>query len=66
MLKFNTDGTVEYAEVEIYSASEQSYFKLSKYTDMDRQSKEVFVRRGMKCAFVRASENAEIRFVPLI
>ena len=66
MLKFNTDGTVEYAEVEIYSASEQSYFKLSKYAEVDRQSKEVFVRRGMKCAYVRASENAEIRFVPLV
>ena len=66
MLKFKTDGTVEYAEVEIYSASEQSYFKLSKYAEVDRQSKEVFVRRGMKCAYVRASDNAEIRFVPLI
>ena len=64
MLKFDT--IEEYAEVEIYSASEQSYFKLSKYTDTDRQSKEVFVRRGMKCAYVKASENAEIRFVPLI
>lgn len=66
MLKFETDTSSEYAEVEIYSASEQSYFKLSKYTDLDRQSKEVFVRRGMKCAYVKASENAEIRFVPLI
>jgi len=66
MLKFHTDAVEEYAEVEIYSASEQSYFKLSKYTDTDRQSKEVFVRRGMKCVYVKASENAEIRFVPLI
>ena len=66
MLKFKTDGETEYAEVEIYSASEQSYFKLSKYADIDRQSKEVFVRRGMKCAYVKASENAEIRFVPLV
>lgn len=66
MLKFKTDTSAEYAEVEIYSASEQSYFKLSKYTDIDRQSKEVFVRRGMKCAYVEASENAEIRFVPLV
>jgi hypothetical protein len=66
MLKFRTDGETEHAEVEIYSASEQSYFKLSKYADVDRQSKEVFVRRGMKCAYVEASENAEIRFVPLV
>jgi hypothetical protein len=66
MLKFNSNAIEEYAEVEIYSASEQSYFKLSKHADTDRQSKEVFVRRGMRCAYVEASKNAEIRFVPLV
>ena len=67
MLKFKKEHeTAEHAEVEIYSASEQSYFILSKYTDVDKQSKEVFVRRGMKCAYVSASDNAEIRFIPLV
>jgi len=66
MLKFDAESMDEFAEVEIYSASEQSYFKFSKYTNTDKQSKEVFVRRGMKCAFIKASENAEIRFVPLV
>lgn len=66
MLKFHSELTDEFAEVEIYSASEQSYFKFSKYTSMDSQSKEVFVRRGMKCAYIQASEQAEIRFVPLV
>lgn len=66
MLKFRSEVGDEFAEAEIYSASEQSYFKFSKYTSTDRQSKEVFVRRGMKCAYIATSEQAEIRFIPLV
>lgn len=56
----------ERAEVKIYGASEQSYFTLSKSTSKDDQSKEVYVRKGMKCEFVMATYNAMIKFVPLV
>lgn len=65
-LTFDRDHENEFAEVEIYGASERSCFKLKKYTDIDRQSKEVFVRKGMKCAYLCTSDNAEIKFIPLI
>ena len=65
-LTFDREREGEFAEVEIYGASEKSSFKLKKYTDIDRQSKEVFVRKGMKCVYLRTSDNAEIKFIPLI
>ena len=65
MLEFSGDD-LEHAEVRIYGASGKNYFTLEKYTDKDGQSKEVFVRKGMKCMFISASDNAEVKFVPLI
>lgn len=55
----------EYAVAKIYGASGKYSFEFSKYTDTDHQSKEVFVRKGMKCEFVESSEHAIIKFVPL-
>ena len=66
MLTFDRECECEFAEAEIYGASEKSSFKLKKYTDVDRQSKEVFVKKGMKCAYVGASDHAQIKFVPLV
>lgn len=57
---------VEHAEVRIYGASGKTYFTLSKFTDRDNQSKEVLVRKGMKCLYVSASANAMIKFYPLV
>lgn len=65
MLKFKEEG-YEFAEVKLFGASGKSFFTFSKYTDRDSQSKEVYVRRGMKCEYVGSSENAEIVFVPLV
>lgn len=65
MLVFNAPG-IERAEVRLYGASGQSYFTFSKVTEQDRQTKEVFVRKGMRCEYVSASDNAEIKFVPLV
>ena len=65
-LSFNGDYEGEAAEVEIYGASEKFGFTLRKCADIDRQSKEVFVRKGMKCAFMMATEKAEIKFYPLM
>lgn len=65
MLDFH-GSDIEYAELRIFGASGKSYFTFSKCTDRDNQSKEVFVRKGMKCAYITASQNAVIRFVPLI
>ena len=56
----------EYAEVNIYGASGKSFFTFSKYARTDYQSKEVFVRKGMKCEFVTASPNATVKFIPLV
>ena len=65
MIEFH--GTdIEYAEAQIYGASGRSFFTFSKCTNRDNQSKEVYVRKGMKCEFITASKNAVIKFVPLI
>lgn len=65
MLEFE-DSNNEHAVVYIYGAKGETGFEFSKYTDRDSQSKEVFVRKGMKCEYVSASETAIIKFVPLI
>lgn len=65
-LSFNSNDEGEAAEVEIYGASEKFGFTLRKCADIDRQSKEVFVRKGMKCVFMMATEKAEIKFYPLM
>ena len=64
-LEFNSPG-IEHAEVRIYGASGQTYFTLSKYTECDNQSKEIMVEKGMQCEYVSASDNAEIKFYPLV
>ena len=71
---FPTDGYVmlefesakEFAKVNIYGANGQSFFEFEKRPDIDIHSKEVFVKRGMKCLFQSCSDNAKIRFIPLV
>lgn len=61
--------TIERAEVRIYGAKHDKkmpYFTFKKSTEQDAQSKEVFVRKGMKCRVITRSECATISFVPLI
>lgn len=66
-LRLDFDGEeVEFAEANIYGAGGKSYFVFSKHTERDNQSKEVYVRKGMQCEFVRTSENARIKFIPLV
>ena len=73
-LVFPTDGYMmlefeaakDFARVNIYGASESSYFEFEKRPDIDIHSKEVFVKKGMKCEFIHASKNAVIKFVPLV
>ena len=65
MLEFE-DSNNEHAVVYIYGAKGETGFEFSKYTDRDNQSKEVFVRKGMKCEYVSASETAIIKFVQFI
>ena len=65
MLEFNNQ-TNQHAIVHIYGANGNTGFEFSKYTDRDNQSKEVFVRKGMRCEFVSASDSAEVKFVPLV
>ena len=64
MLKFDND--FDYATVNICSASGKSFFIFEKRPNIDIHSKEVFVRKGMKCEFVMSSCGAEVRFIPLI
>lgn len=64
MLEF--DSPSDYAKVNIYGADEQSYFEFSKPKDIDIHSKEVFVKKGMKCRYVDCSNGGKIKFVPLV
>lgn len=64
MLKFDND--FDYAKVNICSASGKSFFIFEKKQNVDIRSKEVFVRKGMKCEFVISSCGAEVLFIPLI
>lgn len=64
MLEFNNSEA--YAIVNIYGASGQSYFEFEKRKGVDIHSKEVFVKKGMKCGYVMASSGAKIKFVPLV
>ena len=74
MFVFPTDGYImlefeeakEFAKVYIYGASEQSYFEFEKREGIDIHSKEVFVKKGMKCKYIGASYGARIKFVPLV
>jgi len=71
---FPTDGYImlefesarDFAKVNIYGASEQSYFEFEKRAGIDIHSKEVFVKKGMKCEYINTSNGARIKFVPLV
>ena len=71
---FPTDGYVmlelesadEFAKVNIYGASGQSFFEFEKQPRIDIHSKEVFVKCGMKCQYVSKSSGAKIKFIPLV
>lgn len=64
MLEFGDAS--DFAQVRIYGASGQSFFRFEKQSGVDIRSKEVFVKRGMKCEFVVASKGASIKFIPLV
>lgn len=64
MLEF--DNAQDFAIVNIYGASGNSYFMFEKRQGIDIHSKEVFVKKGMKCQYVNASNGAHIKFVPLV
>lgn len=64
MLEF--EDAAQTAEVRIYGASGKSYFTFSKRQGVDVRSKEVFVRKGMKCAFIGSTDRAAVKFVPLV
>lgn len=74
MFVFPTDGYImlefdneqEFASVQIYGASAKSFFVLEKMPQINIHSKEVFVKCGMKCKYVRKSSGARIKFVPLV
>lgn len=64
MLEFEAEN--EFAKVNIYGASGQSFFEFEKQPHIDIHSKEVFVKCGMKCEYVFKSSGAKIKFVPLV
>ena len=64
MLEF--ESSKEHASVNIYGSSGKSYFEFEKRPDIDIHSKEVFVKRGMKCEYKDASKGSKIKFVPLV
>lgn len=71
---FPTDGYVmlefknasDYAGVNIYGSNGQSHFVFEKRANIDIHSKEVFVKKGMKCQYFKCSSGAEIKFIPLV
>lgn len=62
--------SIEEAEVRIYGSKYDGkglcWFTFKKSTEHDTQSKEVFVRKGMRCKIIYRSPQAFISFVPLI
>lgn len=64
MLEF--ESSEDFAKVNIYGANAQSYFEFEKREGIDIHSKEVFVKKGMRCGYVSASPGAKIKFVPLV
>lgn len=64
MLEFENDSSS--AKVFIYGANEQAGFVFEKIPTIPIHSKEVFVRKGMKCEFKDASSGAKIKFIPLV
>jgi DNA-binding CsgD family transcriptional regulator len=64
MLEF--DGSDDYAKVFIYGASGTMSFAFEKPPYINIHSKEVFVRKGMRCEYHDASKGAHVKFVPLV
>lgn len=64
MLEFQSAS--DYASVGIYRTNGKKLFTFEKPKNIDIHSKEVFVRKGTKCEFIDSSENAVIKFVPLV
>ena len=64
MLEF--ESAKDFATVNIFGASGQSFFTFEKQPGIDIHSKEVFVKKGMKCQYITASQDAKIKFVPLV
>lgn len=62
--------TIERATVRIYGAKHDKtgmpFFVFSKSTEQEAQSKEVFVRKGMKCRVMDKTEYCTVSFVPLV
>ena len=64
--KKKTIKTIEKAEVWIYGTKSNHHFKFSKSTEQDAQSKEVLVRKGMRCIVMEKTKHSTVSFVPLI
>ena len=64
MLEFN--DAEDYAQVNLFGADGVMFFKFEKRQGIDIHSKEVFVKKAMRCVYVSASFGAKIKFVPLI
>lgn len=64
MLKF--DGSEDFAKVNICGSKGNLYFEFEKRPGIDIHSKEVFVKKGMRCRFIEASYSAVIKFIPLV
>jgi len=64
MLEFDTSE--DYAKVNICGSNGDTYFEFEKREGIDIHSKEVFVKKGMKCRYVSSSCGAIIKFVPLV
>ena len=63
MLEFKS--AKDYAKVNICGASGRTLFRFEKPKGIRIHSKEVFVKRGMRCERVSASNGAKVKFTPL-
>ena len=59
-------NSIDFATVKLYGASGEIYFEFEKRAYIDIHSKEVFVKKNMECEYIRCSEGAKIKFIPLV
>jgi len=64
MLEFTSAD--DFAKVYICGSNGNSYFEFEKRSGIDIHSKEVFVKKGMKCQYIGASFGSAVKFVPLV
>lgn len=64
MLEFKSDQ--DYAKVKVFGASGQLFFDFEKPQFIDIRSKEVFVKRNMRCRYIGSSSGARIKFHPIV